>query len=91
MYGSTVGFNVSFSGNPYKPLTPQNLGLGPVPVNARPADANMSTAWVDNPEAREELTERARQGAERGRHHAAGDQLHRHVGRRPASSTARSA
>ena len=34
MYGSTVGFNVVVSGNPYKPLTPQNLGTGPVPVNA---------------------------------------------------------
>jgi hypothetical protein len=57
MYGSTVGFNVAFSGNPFEPLTPQNLGLGPVPVNPRPANANMSTAWVDNPEAREKLTD----------------------------------
>ena len=29
MYGSTVGFNVVVSGNPYKPLTPQNLGTRP--------------------------------------------------------------
>ena len=38
MYGSTVGFNVVLSGNPKKPLVPQNLGTGPVPVNPRPAE-----------------------------------------------------
>jgi len=56
MYGDTVGFNVVVSGNPYKPLTPQNLGLGPVPVNPRPAGANMSTAWVEDSAAREKLS-----------------------------------
>ena len=56
MYGDTVGFNVVVSGNPYKPVTPQNLGLGPVPVNPRPADANMSTAWVDDAAARDKLS-----------------------------------
>ena len=45
------------SGNPYKPVTPQDLGTGPMPVNPRPADANMSTAWVDDPEARAKLVE----------------------------------
>lgn len=57
MYGDAVGFNVVFSGNPYKPITPQDLGTGPVPVNPRPANANMSTAWVDDPESRAKLTE----------------------------------
>ncbi len=57
MYGSTVGFNLVFSGNPYKPLTPQNLGIGPVPVNARPPDANRSTAWVNDPAALDKLTD----------------------------------
>ncbi|MFO1142373.1 MAG: YjbH domain-containing protein [Amaricoccus sp.] len=56
MYGDTVGFNVVVSGNPYKPLTPQNLGLGPVPVNPRPAGANMSTAWVEDAAARDKLS-----------------------------------
>jgi hypothetical protein len=57
MYGSEVGFNVVVSGNPYKPLTPQNLGTGPVPINPRPANANMSTDWVDDPAAEAKLTE----------------------------------
>ena len=70
MYGSTVGFNVVVSGNPYKPLTPQNLGTGPVPVNPRPADANRSTAWVNDPAAQDEADRCDRRGAERRRHHA---------------------
>ena len=57
MYGSTVGFNVVVSGNPYKPLTPQNLGTGPVPINPRPANANMSRDWVNDPAAEAKLTE----------------------------------
>lgn len=56
MYGDAVGFNVVVSGNPYNPITPQDLGAGPMPVNPRPAGANMSTAWVDDPEARSQLT-----------------------------------
>ena len=57
MYGSTVGFNVVVSGNPYKPITPQNLGTGPVPINPRPADANRSGAWVNDPGAKTKLTD----------------------------------
>ncbi len=57
MYGSTVGFNVVLSGNPYQPLTPQNLGTGPVPINPRPANANMSGAWVNDPAAQAKLTD----------------------------------
>ena len=41
MYGSTVGFNVVVSGNPYEPLMPQNLGTGPLPVNPRPAERQL--------------------------------------------------
>ena len=57
MYGSTVGFNVVLSANPYQPLTPQNLGTGPVPINPRPADANRSGAWVNDPAAEAKLTD----------------------------------
>ncbi|MBB5221156.1 hypothetical protein HNP73_001077 [Amaricoccus macauensis] len=57
MYGDAVGFNVVVTGNPYKPITPQDLGSGPMPVNPRPAGANMSTAWVNDPAARAKLTE----------------------------------
>ena len=70
MYGSTVGFNVVVSGNPYKPLTPQNLGTGPVPINPRPANANMSTDWVERPGGPGEADRGDRQGARRRRDHA---------------------
>lgn len=57
MYGDAIGFNVVVTGNPYRPITPQDLGSGPMPVNPRPAGANMSTAWVNDPAARAKLTE----------------------------------
>ena len=57
MYGDTVGVNVVLSGNPLKPPVPQNIGQGPLPVNPRPANANMSTDWADNPSARAQLIE----------------------------------
>jgi hypothetical protein len=56
MYGSTLGFNVVFSGNPNEPPVPQNLGAGPVPINARPPSANRSGAWVADEQARARLT-----------------------------------
>lgn len=49
-YGSTFGVQLTFTGNPYEPLTPQDLGAGPLPVRARPADAPRSTAWANNPQ-----------------------------------------
>lgn len=55
MYGSEVGFNVVLSGNPNKPLTPQDLGAGPLPVNARPAGAPGGTGWAADPAARDQL------------------------------------
>ncbi len=45
-YGSQFGFRVSFSGNPNKPITPQDLGAGPAPVNARPADYSRDVSWA---------------------------------------------
>ena len=58
-----------------KPLTPQNLGTGPLPVNPRPADANRSTAWVERPAGAATADRGDRQGARRRGHHARGDQL----------------
>ncbi|WP_112321012.1 YjbH domain-containing protein [Oceanibium sediminis] len=55
MYGSTVGVSLSFTGNPLKPLAPQDLGAGPAPVRARAANAPMGTAWADNPQNQDTL------------------------------------
>jgi hypothetical protein len=57
MYGSTFGLNLVVSGNPKNPPVPQDLGPGPLPVIERPEGGNRSTAWVDNPAARERLTD----------------------------------
>ncbi len=45
-YGSQVGFRLSVSGNPNQPITPQDLGAGPAPVNARPADYSRDVSWA---------------------------------------------
>ncbi len=45
-YGSELGFRVSISGNPNRPITPQDLGVGPAPVNARPVDYSRDTSWA---------------------------------------------
>jgi exopolysaccharide biosynthesis protein YbjH len=54
MYGDTVGVNVVFSGNPKKPLVPQNLDPAPVPVNPRPPGGR-GTDWVNDAGAREQV------------------------------------
>ena len=64
MYGDTIGFNIALSGNPNDPLTPQDLGTGPLPVVARAPDAPQGTAWATNPAARDAAGQRARRGAE---------------------------
>ncbi|CAN5702928.1 hypothetical protein BH23PSE1_BH23PSE1_04680 [soil metagenome] len=55
MYGSELGFNIALSGNPARPLAPQDLGPGPLPVSARPPGAPMGTGWAGNPGARDQL------------------------------------
>ncbi len=45
-YGSELGFRVSITGNPNQPITPQDLGVGPAPVNARPADYSRDVSWA---------------------------------------------
>ncbi len=54
-YGSEVGFRFSFSGNPNQPITPQDLGVGPAPVNARPADYSRDVAWAAVPIVRKKM------------------------------------
>src|SRR5690606_27757729 len=55
MYGSEIGFNVAVSGNPKQPVTPQDLGAGPIPINARAANAPRGTGWATNSAARDQL------------------------------------
>ncbi len=51
-YGTDFGFRVTVSGNPNAPITPQDIGAGPAPVNARPHDVTRDTAWAANPAVR---------------------------------------
>ncbi len=44
--GSEFGFRISVSGNPNQPITPQDLGVGPAPVNARSADFSRDVSWA---------------------------------------------
>jgi hypothetical protein len=55
MYGSEVGVNLAITANPRRPLQPQNLAPGPIPVTARPADAPTGGGWAGNPAARDQL------------------------------------
>ncbi len=55
MYGDQIGFNVALSGNPNNPITPQDLGAGPLPINARDINAPQGTSWASNPAARDQL------------------------------------
>ena len=57
MYGNEVGVNLALSGNPKKPLTPQDLGMGPLPVNPRAADAPLGTNWANRPADRDRLAD----------------------------------
>ncbi|MBL4806772.1 MAG: YjbH domain-containing protein, partial [Rhodobacteraceae bacterium] len=45
-YGSDFGFRVTVTGNPHRPITPQDIGVGPAPVNARPADYSRDVSWA---------------------------------------------
>ncbi len=56
-YGSEFGFRVSISGNPHSPITAQDLGVGPAPVNARPEDYSRDVAWAASPLVRDKMVE----------------------------------
>lgn len=55
MHGSTLGVNLSVTANPNRPLVPQNLAPGPLPVTARAEDAPMGRGWAGNESARDQL------------------------------------
>ena len=54
-YGSEIGFRVSISGNPNRPITPQDLGVGPAPVNVRHPDYNRDVSWAAIPQVRDKM------------------------------------
>ena len=56
-YGSEFGFRVSISGNPNQPITAQDLGVGPAPVNARHADYSRDVSWAASPQVRDKMVE----------------------------------
>lgn len=55
MYGDKVGFNIALTGNPNAPLTPQDLGVGPIPATPRPPDASLGDGWQNDPAKRDRL------------------------------------
>ncbi len=56
-YGSEFGFRISVSGNPNRPVTPQDMGVGPAPVNARPSDYSRDVGWAARPQIRTKMVE----------------------------------
>ena len=56
-YGSEIGFRVTLSGNPNQPITPQDLGVGPAPVNARPVGYSQDVSWAAVPRVRTKMIE----------------------------------
>jgi hypothetical protein len=55
MYGSEAGVNLAITANPNRPLQPQDLSPGPIPVTARAADAPRGPSWAANEAARAQL------------------------------------
>ncbi|MXU64670.1 YjbH domain-containing protein [Oceanomicrobium pacificus] len=55
MYGSAVGLRLTLSGNPNDPVTLQDFGAGPPPINRRNPKAVNQTDWAQNPKSQERL------------------------------------
>lgn len=55
MYGGAAGFQLTFTGNPNRPLAPQDLGTGPAPIRARPNGPDGNTGWAAKMENRDTL------------------------------------
>lgn len=55
MYGTAIGFNIAIAANPLRPLVPPDLGTGPLPINARAANAPQGVSWATNTAARDQL------------------------------------
>jgi len=57
LYGSTVGVQLTFTGNPNQPLAAQDLGAGPLPLRARPPGVARPTDWADSAEVRDAVVD----------------------------------
>ena len=55
LYGSQIGVQVTLTGNPLNPLSPQDLGAGPLPINKRSAALRNTTNWANSTDNREKL------------------------------------
>lgn len=62
MRGDEAGILLTFSGNPYRPYVPPNIGTGPQPVSIRGADADYDPNWADDPAARSNRLQSIRRG-----------------------------
>ena len=62
LHGSTAALQFTMTGNPTKPLLPQDLGTGPAPVRARPADVPRPTDWADNPRTQDRIVAALNEG-----------------------------
>ena len=55
LHGSTLGAQLTLTGNPMEPIQPQDLGSGPTPVRARPGDVAKPTAWAASDQVRDKM------------------------------------
>lgn len=54
-YGTDFGFRLTVSGNPNRPVVSPDLGMGPVPVNPRPAGYSTDAGWATSQTARDAI------------------------------------
>jgi len=54
-YGTDFGFRLTVSGNPNRPVVSPDLGMGPVPVNPRPAGYSTDGGWATSQTARDAI------------------------------------
>ncbi len=54
-YGTDFGVRLTFSGNPNRPIVSPDLGIGPVPVNPRPAGYSTDGSWTNSTLARDSI------------------------------------
>ena len=54
-YGTDFGLRLTLSGNPNRPIVSPDLGMGPVPVNPRPANHSTDGSWTHSQMARDSV------------------------------------
>ncbi len=54
-YGTDLGIRLTLSGNPNRPIVSPDLGMGPVPVNPRPAGYSTDGSWTSSQLARDSV------------------------------------